>query len=217
LNAPDPKRRRRRWPALALVFITLLALGTVVMNRSWMAPWCNDVAQITGASTLVPGATSSKQPPSPERSAALDDYVHAHADVTGGWWSDGNNSGTVVVAFTDDPASHSAELAAIQPRPVTNAPPTTTIGTTATAPPTTDPGIRINGVHVTFTEQELRAIQADASRSVPDIAGAGVEVMRNRAYLSLNHDTGWTDRLRLGRQFGATRICVNPGGPVTAL
>jgi hypothetical protein len=44
-------------------------------------------------------------------------YAAEHADTFGGLWLDRNAFGTVVMAFTDDPGSHRAALAARRPSP----------------------------------------------------------------------------------------------------
>lgn len=116
-------------------------------------------------------------------------YAAEHADTFAGLWLDREAYGTVVLAFTDDPAPHRAALAERRPTPGD-------IHAAEPPPPITDDrpigewDVAFDVVQVAFTETVLAVASGpvvEAAQAVTGApAGGGSDVLRNRVSLDLS-------------------------------
>lgn len=113
-------------------------------------------------------------------------YSLEHVSTFGGMWFDQSAGGITVLAFTDDPAAHRAELALRRPSP-------DDVHPIDPMPPITDErpigewGIPFDVVQVAYTETELIdgvdvVLDAALALGLP-MDGAGVDTRRNRVNL----------------------------------
>jgi len=156
-----------------------------------LAPWCDDVAP-PGSLTagLGPGIT-----PNHTLMDGLEAYGrNQHRDTFAGLWIDQTRSGTVVVAFTDDPTPHRAE--AIR------------LGAAA------EPGRVVEVVQVARSQRDLDALRADVEDAMADpelgVSAVGTSVPANRVTIGLAGLSGDAERRKLAVQFGGDAICVAP-------
>lgn len=113
----------------------------------------------------------------------LQTYAAEHADTFGGLWIDRAAFGTVVLAFTDDPAPHLAALALRQPSPddvhAVEPPPEITDDR-----PIGDWGVAFDVVQVAHTEAELVDAIVPVSEAAQALTGgpisAGARLLINR-------------------------------------
>lgn len=153
---------------------------------------CSDIARIT-TDVLSDNAQGNIDP---VFHGVLLTYVAEHADTFGGLWIDRDAFGTVVVAFTDDPATHRAELAQRRPTPddihAVEPPPEITDDR-----PIGEWGVAFDVVQVAHTEAELvdaiaPAIAATQTVTAATVSG-GSDVLRNRVFVELSTPVSRSD------------------------
>jgi len=200
--------------------------SAVADEEAGLAPWCDDVpppAPVTESDQL--GAATQDQ----ALVGALGRYTSSHPDTRAGQWIDRAHGGTLVVAFTDDPAPHRvaiAELTAMpgdetggllvpstapgesEPvgAPSTTAPPGTTVGQS---------GIVFDVVQVANSDVALQAVQEDARPLLTDpqarLYGTSVGWMTNRVELDIREPNDEVRQL-VAERLPVSAICVS-GGP----
>lgn len=169
---------------------------------------CADVADVAND---VVGQLGPRETPNSRLRGVLYDYSLELPETFAGMWTDRNNGGTVVIAFTDDPAPHLAELNTRSP--IENPRPLAERG-----------DFSFNVVQVEYSEVELRSAQRQAAQ-LANIEGAGVTgvglgTIRNRVSLDLINPTG--DGLKaVELAIDGLPVCVNveytpdpPTGPL---
>ncbi len=144
---------------------------------------CRDVPVLT---TDVIGERGSVVEVDPIFHGVLLTYAAEHPDTFAGMWIDREAFGTMVLAFTDDPASHRPALAARAPSP-------DDIAAVEPRPAITDDrpigewDIAFDVVQTRYSEADLTNLQADVMAVLYDLGvepvGAGVLVMQNRVGL----------------------------------
>jgi hypothetical protein len=118
----------------------------------------------------------------------LQTYAAEHEDTFGGMWIDRDAYGTIVLAFTDQPAAHRAALAQRRPSPddmdVIDPPPEITDDR-----PIGEWDLAFDVVQVAYTEAELIAavgpVVEAAQAVVQSPVGGSFDVQRNRVNLEL--------------------------------
>jgi hypothetical protein len=144
--------------------------------------------------TDVIGSDTAGMGPDPVFMGVLQTYANEHPDTFAGIWIDREASGTVVLAFTDDPVGHRDALAARRPSPYDAQP---------IQPPATITDDRPIG------EWDLTFDVVRAAHPQADLAAVA------EAVLPALVDAGRTD-------FGVAtnpienRVVLLPGGPITA-
>lgn len=191
-----------------------------------LAPWCDDVPR------PGPVSESDQMGTAPQDQAlvgALGQYSSSHPDTRAGQWIDRAHGGTLVLAFTDDPAPHRAAIAELTAMPgdetggfdvpstapglsepvgspSTTAPPGTTVGQS---------GIVVDVVQVANSDVALQAVQEDARPLLNDsqarVYGTSVGWMTNRVELDIREPADDV-RLLVAERLPVSAICVN-GGP----
>ncbi len=140
-------------------------------------------------------------------------YVSKHADTFAGQWIDRVHGGTIVLAFTDDPAAHLAAIKALRPSPDDESPvmpkPTITDTTTVGESPW-----MVDTVKASHSVTELERVLEQIHSSQVDLGGAtisssGLDVMRNRAWIELDPASDTTRQL-LARELSTDGLCVRP-------
>lgn len=140
---------------------------------------CADVARIT---TDVVSDTAQGNI-DPIFQGVLLTYAAEHADMFGGLWIDRDSFGTVVLAFTDDPATHREAIAQRRPTP-------DDIKAVEPAPEITDDrpigewDVAFDVVQVAHTEADLVDAIAPVIEAARSVTGApvsgGLDVLRNK-------------------------------------
>ena len=175
--------------------------------------WCDDVPPLAGdVIGNLPGGGNVD----PIFLGVVQTYANEHRDTYAGVWIDRDAGGTVVVAFTDDPEPHRAELATRRPTPSDD------VGMDPRPPIVDDRPIgqwdqTFDVVQATFTEAELEAAQARLNELFDD-PGAGLESTGigstiNRVTISLIEPTE-AHVAALSRWVPADRVCVD-GEPLS--
>ncbi len=119
----------------------------------------------------------------PVFNGVLTSYANERRDTFGGIWIDREALGTIVIAFTDDPAAHLEALAARRPSPddFQNVDPPEPITDDR---PIGEWGVPFDVVQVDFTEDELIGVQPDvfaaAGNAWGEVVGVGLDTRRNR-------------------------------------
>lgn len=141
---------------------------------------CADVPAIT---TDVMGNDPTGTSFDPVFQGVLLTYAQEHPDTFGGLWIDREASGTIVLAFTDDPAPHREALAQRRPSP-DDAQPIDPPAPIADDRPIGEWDIAFDVVRVEFTEAELVAASTAVFEvlvaSGLDNAGVGASLTQNR-------------------------------------
>lgn len=147
---------------------------------------CRDVPAI---STDVVGDEPTAGNLDPIFHGVLLTYAAEHPDTFGGMWIDREANGTVVLAFTDDPAPHLAALA-------TRAPSPDDVAAVEPRPPIVDDrpigewGAPFDVVQVRFGEAELGRYQTAVNDVLRELGveqwGSGQLVMQNRVGLMID-------------------------------
>lgn len=178
-----------------------------------IVPLCSEVAPL---GPIREGNHPGTDSPPDDLQNAVAGYAAEHPDTYAGWWVDRDHGGTVVVAFTDDPAPHLAALLARSPQPddpkvvmpvgnPPSTPPATTIG---------ESGWTVDVVQARHTRAELDALglrlyREGTASSIPS-GGQGQDVERNRVLISLPSGDEATRR-RLATTWPADALCVAEG------
>jgi hypothetical protein len=170
--------------------------------------WCNDVPPLTTDTVgTLPG------------SANVDDifagvvrtYANEHRDTFAGMWTDRDAGGTLLVAFTDDPAAHRAELATRRPQP------TDAVGVDPRPPIVDDRPIgeweqTFDVVQARFTEADLEAAQQVVNELFDDPAagvhGSGIPTSLNRVSVHLLEPTE-ENAAALASRLPTDRVCID--------
>ncbi len=143
---------------------------------------CDDVPLIA---TSVTGNDPTGSGFNPVFDGVLLTYTQEHATF-GGMWLDRAANGTMVLAFTDDPAAHREALAQRRPSP-DDVHPIEPMPAITDDRPIGEWGIAFDVVQVAYTETELIAnvgVVLDAALALDlPMNGAGVDTMRNRINL----------------------------------
>ncbi len=169
--------------------------------------WCDELTPLTGdVIGNLPGGGNVD----PIFLGAVQTYANEHRDTFAGLWIDRDAGGTLVVAFTDDPGLHRAELAARRP--------------TASDDVGMDPRPSIvddrpigqwdqafDVVRATFTEAELQAAQEQVAELFDDpdagLESTGIGTTINRVTISLLEPT--EERVAaLSARVPTDRVCV---------
>ncbi len=184
----------RRRPLLVILTVVLVACGSdggdvgTGDSTTTSAPdgggdrleLCRDVAPVT---TDVIGSLGGMENVDDIFKGVIATYTQEHPDTFAGRWIDRDAGGTVVVAFTDDPAPHIEALR--QRRPL----PTDEVGVAPRPPIVDDRPIgewdqAFDVVQVAHSERELdeaqEAVLAALGRAGVESTGYGTHVSRNR-------------------------------------
>ncbi len=154
--------------------------GTPAPDDAPPVELCSDVPYLT--TPLISTATDA-QIVDPIFRGVLHTYAIEHSDTFGGMWIDRDAGGTILLAFTDDPAPHLTELAARSPQP------TDEVGVTPRPPivdsrPIGEWGVPFDVVQVQFTEATLRgaepALMEAAQATGLPVERVSAEIRRNR-------------------------------------
>ena len=164
---------------------------------------CGDVPAFT---TDVIGERGSVGELDPIFHGVLLTYAAEHPDTFAGMWIDREAFGTMVLAFTDDPAPHRAALAA-------RAPSADDIAAVEPRPAITDDrpigewDITFDVVQTRYSEAALAAIQTDVVTVLSDLGvepfGAGGLVMQNRVGLMIPAGITLDEAADLAERIGA--------------
>ncbi len=163
---------------------TAITTAITIGMQELPVPSCDDVPvmapSVVGTGAFVAGIDPIFQ-------AVLATYAHEHADTYAGMWIDREANGTVVLAFTDDPAEHRAALAQRRPSP-------DDIDVVQPMPPIVDDrpigewGVAFDVVRAPFTEAALIDHANAASAALQDagsaFTGLSVDVTRGRVGIS---------------------------------
>lgn len=185
-----------------------------------IVPFCTEVPAL---GPIREGNHPGNENPGMDLTNVVTAYGAERPDTFAGWWIDRDQGGTVVVAFTDDPAPHLTELLARAPRPgdaqaVQTAPPTVAVGggavPTTPAPPTTtvgESGWVVDVVQAPHSQAALTAVQsrlyADRDALGVTIGSSGTDVSRNRVRATVDPSDEATRR-RLAERWPADQVCV---------
>jgi hypothetical protein len=171
-------------------------------------PWCDDIAPLAGD---VLGNLPGSENVDFVFEGVVHTYANEHRDTFAGMWIDRDAGGTLVVAFTDDPEPHRAELAGRRPTP------TDDVGADPRPPIVDDRPIgewdqTFDVVQATFTEAELLAAQEKVNELFDEPAvgleSTGMRPDINRVSLSLLEPT--RERVAaLATRVRTDRVCVN--------
>lgn len=189
-----------------------------------LAPWCTEVPR--------PGPIAesdfSKMAIDPTLMGVLNRYHAQHADTYAGLWLDRAHGGTVVLAFTDDPAPHREAIGALVAEPgdptgVVMAPSTSPDGSVVTTmPPTTtvaESGAVVDVVQVARTEPELQALADEARTAFDDgsvpVVNAGTDIRINRVVIDLGELPTDEVRRTIAERVPVDSVCLS-GGPTEA-
>lgn len=150
---------------------------------------CEDLEELAPSVIgTLPGGTNTPW----ELDGVLMTYAAEHPDTFAGRWISRDYGGTVVLAFTDDPAPHLEEILQRRPMetdlaPIEPRPPIAVDWTVA------DSGYAVDVVQATYTETELAAVQADVSplfdRDDLPVFGSGRQTTLNRVTISMTRPT----------------------------
>jgi hypothetical protein len=170
--------------------------------------WCDDVAPLAGeVMGNLPGGGNVDS----IFLGVVQTYANEHRDTFAGLWIDRDAGGTLVVAFTDDPELHRAELAAR--RPTVN----DDVGVDPRPPIVDDRPIgqwdqRFDVVQAAFTEAALQAAQEQVNELFDDpevgLESTGLGSTINRVTISLLEPT--EERVAaLAMRVPTDRVCVD--------
>ncbi len=151
---------------------------------------CSDVAVLEAS---VEGSVGGMSDPDSLVLHVIRAYAAEHADTFAGLWIDRDHGGTIVVAFTDDPAAHLAALLARRPSPddVSGMEPPPSIDDDR---PLGERDVAIDTVQAAVTEAELAEVQDDMRRLFEDherygLSGTGRDLKHNRVSIELGDPT----------------------------
>jgi hypothetical protein len=179
-----------RWTGVVVLAMTLVACGsaedvsldagTTTTGDGERVAWCEDIEP---PGPVAEGNLAGMENGDERVEAAVSVYVLDHAETYGGRWHDREHGGTLVVAFTDDPAEHREAIlalplvagAAIEGAGVTMGPSTSELTPTSIDPDATvaSSGMVVDVVQVAHTQAELEAVQDEV---MPALDGTGIEV-----------------------------------------
>lgn len=152
---------------------------------------CGEVPELV---TEVMGDDPTGFGPDPVFMGVLQTYANEHPDTFGGLWLDRQAGGTVVLAFTDDPAPHREALAARRPSP-DDAQPVEPPQPITDDRPIGEWGIAFDVVQSTYTQAEIDAASTAVFQALVD--------------------AGFTE-FGVGSALTRNRVSISPAGPVTA-
>lgn len=164
---------------------------------------CRDVPVLT---TDVIGERGSVGELDPIFHGVLLSYAAEHADTFAGMWIDREAFGTMVLAFTDDPAPHRAALAARAPSPddIAAVEPRPAI---TDARPIGEWDITFDVVQTRYSEAALADIQTDVMAVLSDVGitegGSGTLTMQNRVGLFVPEGMMLDEAADLAERVGA--------------
>ena len=200
--------------------------GTDLPADGQLLAWCDEVP--------VPGPIAETDPPSngPDMTVmgALNRYASEHPDTYGGLWIDQVHGGTIVLAFTDDPAAHRAAIAELtaQPGDPTGISPAVTVGadgSVGTPPPTAPPsstvaesGAVVDVVQVARSDAELQAIRDEVNAALmgdgsPSVSTGGINPMINRVAVGVDGEVDDELRRTLASVVPTDAVCMSGGPP----
>lgn len=157
--------------------------ASTVAVADGLVPFCDDV---TPPGPVAPGDLAGSENPDLVLMGVLQTYANDHRESFGGLWID-RSAGSIVLAFTDDPAPHRAAIAELRPSPDDDAvvePRPEVTDTTAVA----ESGTTVDVVQVAHTESELMAVAEEVSGTMAGdlgIIGVGVTTALNRVSVDL--------------------------------
>ncbi|QGG94346.1 hypothetical protein [Actinomarinicola tropica] len=211
-------RGARRIAALAVVVaLTVAACGddaeptaadqvpAVAPDDDGLVPFCEDVPP---PGPVAQGELARTANPDVILMGVLQTYGQEHAESFGGLWID-RSAGSIVLAFTDDPAPHRAAIAELRPSPddVAVVEPRPEITETTTV---AESGTTVDLVQVAHTEAELLAVSEEVVGSMDElgIIGVGVKTDLNRVSIDLRLADAEI-RAAVGELGPIDALCVN--------